>query len=497
MGRKNFLTRSYYDKYQKFQCPLQMGFWHYSPNGCCLFINDKTQTIHHLYLKESCSLTRDGQTVQQLLTPYRRRGAQHNNRIFDDDDDDDAYPQEDNDDTSGGDCGFLNVVLQPYLNNITMMGPVDQRILNNMNCNSRQRLLDYNDEIMLQYWFIVCDLTIEYDNSLRNVSDNLIQHLVLKNMMGPLAFCSSLDTLSSFVASVTKRFIYEQMPVINNMSADKLVVKLLENAKFISKMPAQQMVQYHVTNSLFYMDARDLFDIVRLGQSGNLTNMRYVHLTNEANFLDTWRRILFNFVHELATIHTFEKQAIRIKSSCDALHFVKGNNRTVVPEFRCDADREDNCIHLKTRRKEFQMSQSRAISSIDTMRAGADRENYTISLSDDGVICRFVLKVMIDEYGVPAVDEKLNFSCYFNNIIYEHKDTTMWERVVCESLGIDRQLIVRDGSPSQSRERISCMQALCNEKRMNDIHRFCLPKRFLTLAWFKWACEELKFNIFE
>lgn len=461
-----------------------MGFWHYSPNGCCVYTNNKTGTIHHLYLKETCSLTRNGRTVQQLLSPRSCADTYNHN---DNDNDDDV-------DGSGGgdyDSRFLKVVLQPYLNNITTINAIDQRILINMNYANRQKLLDYNDEIMSQFWFIECDLSIEFDISPHTNTESFIQHLILKNCFGPLVYCISIEAFSLFFSSVTSRFIHDQMTVLNSLSTDILLHKLMENVKFIEKFPAQRMIQYHPTNSLVYMDARDLFDVVRLGQSNNLTNMRYVHITNEANFLDTWRRILFNFVHELTYIHSFEKQSIRIKSSCDSVHFLKGNNKTVIPEFRCDSDREDNCIHLKARRKEYEMTNSRL--NCNTV----DREKYTIALSDEGVICRFVLKVMTEEYGAAAVDEKLNFNCYFNTVIFDHPSASVWERVINQTLGIDRKLMVRDGNSAQARERIACMQTLCNERRMNDIHRFCLPKRFLTLAWFKWACKELKINIFD
>ena len=274
------------------------------------------------------------------------------------------------------------------------------------------------------------------------------------------------------------------------------------------------MIQFQSSSDFFYMDARDLFDVVKLGHSGYLTNMRSIHLTNEANFLDTWRRILFNFVHELTNIHDFASGKVRVISTCDVAHFIKGNNKSVLPEFRCDTDDLSKCIHLKTRRKEYEMFQLRNNMSMPSAMFGGFSNNnttttnssymgqetknkgkYTIALSDEGVICRHVLETLVDEYGEDAVNQELHFNCYFSNAVFEHENARIWERMIYESTGIDKKLSFRDGT-ALTRERIACMQELCKERRMNDIHRFCLPRRFLTLLWFKWASDKLKMNIF-
>lgn len=483
MGRKNFLLKTHYERFQKFRCPLRTGFWHYSPNGCCLYIDDRTHTIHHLYLRESCSLTRDCRSVQRLLEQKSALSAV-----------DTRVEQQLECEAEADDERFLNVVVQPYLNNISLVDPIEQRVLNNLNSDTKSRLLAFNDNIMQQFWFVVCDTRIDFDTSLRQPNDSILQHLVIKRMFGPLVFCSSPQTLNMFFGTVTQRFMHEQMPVLNNIAPTRLMRKIVTNIRFIKQFPAQRMLQHQATNNLFYLDARDLFDIVKLGHSGFITNMRTIHLTNENNFLDTWRRILFNFVHELTNIHSFERQTIRIRSSCNVWHFLKGNNRSVIPEFRCDADVRSKCVHLKSRRKEYEMMRSNT--NLDVLgKQGACLDKHTLALSDEGVICRFVLETMVDEYGEEAVDKALNFNCYFNNDIFEHDNTLIWQRIIHETLNIDRRLVIHEGS-ALPRERIACMQILCSERRMNDIHRFCLPKRFLTLAWFKWACDALKLDIF-
>lgn len=503
MGRKIFISKSYYDKYKKFKCPLQTGYWHYSPNGCCIFINEKTNTIHHLYMRESCSLTKYGTTIQQLLDINEQAcedeadNDDDGNNNQDDVDADDEYDEFGNVVKTGRsvrDDRFLTINLQPYLNNATIYNIVDQTVLNGLNEDARLRVLQQHDEILQQYWFIMCDTRVEYESMRKSVSETEVQNIVLKNLFGPLIFCASVRTLSNFLTAVTNRFIFRQMPIINNMPADRVMAKLLDNIKFIKQFPAQRMLQFQPSNSLFYMDARDLFDIVKLSRNSEyFTNMRTVHLTNEINFLDTWRRIIFNLVHELVNIHTFDRQRIRIGSTCNAVHFLKGNNKTVLPEFRCNVDNKSRCVHLMQRRKEYEMlnNQAKAVYTIDNQQL-----NHTIELSDKGVICKFVLETMVDEYGRDAVDAALNFSCMFSNTVFEHTDASLWEHAIYETLGIDNRLRLKDGS-AVSRERIACMQELCGEKRMNDIHRFCLPKRFLTLAWFKWACDELKLKVFD
>ena len=493
MGKKIFISKSHYDRYQKFKCPLNLGFWHYSPNGCCLFINEKTQTIHHLYLRESCSLSKDGQTIQKLLAKNQHSKSYNESDNDDDDEYNNIHNNENTLTNTNNEGEFLNVILQPYLNNAITTTSVDQRLLNNMNVDSKNKLLSFHDEILQQYWFVVCDTNITFDENRKHNSEAIVQHLLLKNLYCPLVFCCNLETLSAFIGTVTNRFIHIQMPILNNMPADRLQRKLLENIKFVSQFPANNMLRIPPANNLCYMDSRDLFDVVKNGHSGFLTTMRPIHITNEINFLDTWRRILFNFVHELVNIHNFEKQNIRIRSACNVAHFLKGNNKSVIPEFRCDVDQKNKCIYLKTRRKEYEMFR---INSQTTEGCGKHGSNYTIGLSDEGIICRHVLEAMVDEYGEDEVDKKLNFHCLFTHTVFEQNNASLWERVVYESLGLGRQLTLKDGS-SVSRERIACMQLLCQQKRMNDIHRFCLPKRFLTLYWFQWACGVLKLNVFD
>lgn len=550
MGRKKFISKTHYDRYQKFKCPLRIGFWHYSPNGCCLFINDRTQTIHHLYLRENCTLTRDGDTIHNLLHRHQySNGRRHRNNNAtniacdtdvnmntvngggngggddDGDDDDEDYDYDDDDCNTNNRNNrnkFLPILIQPYINNNTFSSLVDQRMLTNMSNESKYRLLQHTDEMLQQSWFVVCDFEIEIDKTVHNFNDSILQHLVLKYIFSPLVFCSSLNAMSIFLQTVTNRFIHQQMPVLNNIPGDRLLRHLRDNIKFISQFPAQRMIQFQSSSDFFYMDARDLFDVVKLGNSGYLTNMRSLHLTNEANFLDTWRRILFNFVHELTNIHDFASGKVRVTSTCDVAHFIKGNNKSVLPEFRCDTDDLSKCIHLKTRRKEYEMfrlrnnmSQPSAMfggfshntvvginscnsSNSNSIYAGQETTNkgkYTIALSDEGVICRHVLETLVDEYGEDAVNQELRFNCYFSNAVFEHENARIWERMIYESTGIDKKLSFRDGT-ALTRERIACMQELCKERRMNDIHRFCLPRRFLTLLWFKWASDKLKMNTF-
>lgn len=480
----NFVSKSQYDSVQKYRCPLATGFWHYSPNDCCLFIDEKTNHIFHLYFRESCSLTRHGQTIPALLASRQM--------MVDNDIDDHDYC---NTTKVPHDNRFLNVLTQPYLNSTAVIQPIEQCMLNNMNDNSKNILLSRYDETLQQYWFIVCDTKIKFDNVVPR-TNVAIEQRVIKNLFGPLLFCSDPDTLVSFFGNITKRFILEQMPILNSVSPEILMKQLKMNIEFIGRNPAVKMIKCQPYNNLYYMDARDLFDVVMTGRSGCITNMRLVHLSKEANFLDTWRRILFNFLRELVNIQdSYEKPQIRIRGNCSVLHFLKGNNKTVIPEFRCEYER-NKCIHLLTRRKEYELFQTHNCNRTKLFGKTPIDDKYSIALSDDGVLCRHVLDVMVDEYGETAVNEELNFNCYFDNTLCQQENVALWERVIYNTLDLNRSVSIKEGS-SISRERIACMQTLCKEKRMNDIHRFCLPKRFLTLSWFKWACESLKLNVFE
>lgn len=503
MNSKLFISDSHYDSVIKFKCPLQMGFWHYSPNGCCVLINKKTKTVHHLYLRESCTLTRTGSTVQKLLLKCRDN---NNDCIVEGGDDDDTsadYAINNNPNATNNivlDSRFFNVQLQPYMNSrsSTVMTFTDQCIFSNMTTTTKQKLLEHYDEMLQQFWFIVCDLGIRVDGIPANdkISEDVIHSSIIENIFGPLVFCANVDTFSNFLGTVTNRFIHQQMPILNNMSTDSLVTLIRDNIKFISTFPAQKMMLHQKSSDLLYLDARDLFDIIKPRNVDFVTNMRTVHLTNETNFLDTWRRLLFNFVHELTNIHTFDKQGIRVRSSCSVTHFIKGNNKSVIPEFRCNSASASKCIHLETRRKEYQMKQMKnSVKLLHTYNAEPQVQK-SIELTNTGVICRHVLETMVDEYGSIEVDREFDFNCFFNNFVFEHDDTQAWERVIDATLNVQRKL-TKDGINAAPRERISCLQTLCRAKRMNDIHRFCLPKRFLTLMWFEWACAELRLQVFE
>lgn len=500
MGKNNFITKTYYDSYEKFKCPFNVGFWHYSPHGCCIFLNKKTKTIHHLYLCETCTLSRNGLTLSTILLQKK-----NNNNIdilfndykgleYEEDDDDDDENNNNNNNNSSN--RFLKVQLYPYLNNFNLSNETDvihPNMLKNFNETSREKILNYQDEIMQQRWFIVCDLQIPYKSlNFKNINEKSIHYQVIKNIFCPLVFCASLETFSSFLENVTIRFFTQQLPLINNMSSDKLMKKLSENINFIEQSPAQRMVTCLPNNNIYYMDARDLFDVLKMGNSEFITNMRSVHISNELNFLDTWRRILFNFIYELVNVHNFDRQSIRIRSNCNVNHFIKGNNKSVIPEFRCKFENRSKCMHLKTLRYEYEIYKTHNISENKLDKT----KEYTIALSSKGVICRYVLETLVEEYGEEAVDKEFSFICFFNTTMFESQDSQLWEHIIYESLDVKRKFSTREGS-LLARERIACMQELCNEKRMNDIHRFCLPKRFLTLYWFEWVMKKLKINVFE
>lgn len=211
--------------------------------------------------------------------------------------------------------------------------------------------------------------------------------------------------------------------------------------------------------------------------------------------------------HELVHIHPFEKQkfafAFPVAWDTFCVAIIK------LSEFRCNVDVKHKCVHLKTRQEEFEIYNKRILhqnkyprhyftghtglhqNGITSVAGRAAENTKTIELTNRGIICRHVLEVMVDEYGEDAVDDVLDFHCFLTNSIFEQPNGRVWERVIYETLGVDKKLPMRDNI-STSRQRISCMQVLCSQKRMNDIHRFCLPKRFFTLLWFKWACNALK-----
>lgn len=532
MGRKLFISKSFYDKFKKYKCPLNIGFWHYSPNGCCLFIDDKTQTIHHLYLRETCSLTCDGLTLQKLFntsnTLANRNGTDrkyidnndclHNTDNYDYDVDDQMFDYDSdsyiNNSNIDSDVRFLDVVLQSYLSDTIQVNMDEQSILNNINEESRNILLSLNNEKTQQFWFVVCNMHVPFSYNKRSVAATVeeleIQHRLIRNIHGPLMFCSDIETLVKFIAKITNRFIHHQMPILNNMSNDRLTRKLNDNIKFISQFPALNMLNEPPNANLCYMDSRDLFDVVMIGRnSNNISSMRQIHITNDINFIDTWRRMLFNFVHEMVNIKNFNKDKIKIPSTCDIKHFLKGNNKVVIPEINCNNKSDNgNCIYLKAKRTEYRLKNSINRNMVNTIikvdmfgniiTPPSQNKTYTLELSSDGVVCKHVLEVLVAEYGEQAVTNEFKFLCLFSNPVYEHQNDNIWEQVVRGSIdNLGNELYVKDNTAAY-RERVACMQELCTggKKRMNDLHRFCIPKRFLTLSWFHWACESLKLEVF-
>jgi hypothetical protein len=497
MQTSNFSRQSQYDNIRKFKCPLNIGFWHYSHNGCCLIIDNTTNTIQHLYIRENCALTNNIQTLPKLLKTVNNIDENETT----------------NHNSSGGGGGvigddgnskdsFFPIRLIPYINITTTTSPPDQNVLANLSDESRKRYLKYNDNVTQQFWHVLCDTGIYIGNEMR-LTEKDVQATFLRQISGPFAFLSTKSSFLDFLEMTTFRFFNETMPLINNLHEDDIMTRIDECVKFLSQAPAKRMLELRPSNSggdLLYMDARDIFDVIKLKTSSPyVTHLRPIHLTNEANFIDTWRRNLINFVHEFANVTDINRTNVRIPGTCGVLHFLQGNNKTVIPEFRCDSPsvKPEDCIHLRTAIRNYEMQNTGRFNELNAFNEGGIHARInegtharTIALSDAGVICVHVLEAMVQQYTDGRVDDALNFHCLFTNTVFEQKNNELWRS------SIESCLQVEPHYTNSPRDRIGCMQMLCEKKRMNDIHRFCIPKRFLTMMWMQWACTQLNLNIF-
>lgn len=485
-----FRLRTDYDNFKIFECPLNVGFWHYSQNGCILYIDEATQSIHHLYRREICSLTKDGRTIEQLLRSQQNRDVDESRHY--------------------------NIICEPYINmNSSYDYAVNHNVVQSMSKKSIHRLNTITEMNLQQYWSVRFDTRLnvpelQNTNMRQNQLENVVQRRVLENINTPFIFFTDVQFVTDFISMVTTRFFHEQMTVINSIGVTRLLNNLIMNIKFIDSLPAQQMIRVQPNPNLLYMDGRDLFDVVQLGETRYMTNLRPIHIANEMIFLDTWRRTIFNFVQELVNLHDFSTKHIRVRSACSVLHFLDGNNGIVIPEFRCNTDNISDCPHLQARRLEFQMRNPKQSVLNENIfennyhlygnnnlsnTSSLPSSSHTIDLNEQGPICKHVLKVMVDEYSANDVDRVLKFDCFFTRVIYE-PNGIFWERIVAKNLDKNLRMPYNVEGSGLARARITCLQKMCNQTRMNDIHRFCLPSRFLTMHWFHWVCKKMNIPVF-
>ena len=92
-------------------------------------------------------------------------------------------------------------------------------------------------------------------------------------------------------------------------------------------------------------------------------------------------------------------------------------------------------------------------------------------------MCIHVLQALFKEYNRNEIDEALGFSCFFNSVKYPVK-TNLFNN--------------NDDSKTMARQRMRAFELLCGGERIYDIHRFCIPDRYLNGTWFNWVISKLE-----
>lgn len=133
----------------------------------------------------------------------------------------------------------------------------------------------------------------------------------------------------------------------------------------------------------------------------------------------------------LKTIHTKDKQI------CSCVIFA-GKARTVPPELKCNYMYKDACPHI-----------------------AENSENGKTILKIPTTLCQFLLEAMIDDYNEGSVNELFQFKCRYVRKDHEHEEPPM--------ILVHKILFGRN----------------------SNIHRMCLPDRYIGPSFYEWYLRKV------
>lgn len=161
-----------------------------------------------------------------------------------------------------------------------------------------------------------------------------------------------------------------------------------------------------------------------------------------------------------------KKEKLREKKVCSAHTFATGRN--IIPEFRCSAKNSRECPHI--------------IAQIN-----ADR---ICVLDEKATLCHFLLAEYLATYDESVVNATFGFKCHFVNPLPRHVPSLDFNPTGRE----DPLTTSYNRNVDYTHNNIDVFNLLMG--RHVNVHRMCLPQRFLTLDWFLWLLKLINITSF-
>lgn len=266
-------------------------------------------------------------------------------------------------------------------------------------------------------------------------------------------------SIGSYVNNITT-------PAIANNDIDDLVFNNNRTIMRINHPPGNSLVTVSTTNPdeaianlspfmiylnsiqidrLIHMHPLSLFDCALV--NSNIVNLFYMQPTQIVptfrEFVSYYRAILFEILYEYAKSDECQKlfqnnpRKLKVKTVCHAEYFT--SKRQTPPEFKCVASSADACPHINEN----------------------ILPNGKVPLQPGQTLCTFLIQKYIQDYpDYNQINSVLKFRCRFQ----------------------DQKL---QNNKNVAKERIYGFYNIFS--KTNNIHRMCLPDRYLSVDWLKWA----------
>lgn len=263
---------------------------------------------------------------------------------------------------------------------------------------------------------------------------------------------SSREETSVFICSHVRNYLQSMLPRLNNIVASERIL---------------QESRIHLTmNSLFdvYVDQGNGYKVMFLRPLAVTLDTR--------NFYTSLRDVIFDIVRkysvsdECIDLYKTQKRLVRDKISCSCVTF---SGRRVPPELKCAALNASSCPHIpvyttKEGKLLLQRVDARVVESISLQTVKVDGQPLDYC-------CNFLLEALLDEgYSDTQVNTAFNFKCQFLK-------SDLWDSDSRINSALDNIV---------SRRMYSFISLF---GRHSMIHRFCVPRQFLTENWLNWVIE--------
>ncbi|ABQ08819.1 hypothetical protein SGHV046 [Glossina pallidipes salivary gland hypertrophy virus] len=504
------IIRSITDKNKIYiPCPIMGTYWHNSPNSCSLYISLDTFEYIHVYHGDICTLTADNNPINKLFDdileacqgPITEKEHQLIKTT--------CIPYSTLNSNQYLDTTSMNLNLMPDEILVTIRNTINSAYQNIWKIVTPLYISineDFENEIKLKS--ISANTHDDYiiSNSTKLTSSNYI----LNMFKTPFDFIGSgSDETKFLITNMIMRHLEYDMPIINQMSKQQVINKILANAATFEKKPINSTVFTENRDpDLFFLDGRDLFDFLLRNIDNKMFFLRKIHMVTPQYHFDTLRRTIMSIISEYG-IATYNPhwQGQRIKSTCNAAHFASSSSKQaaklfVPEELRCSAHTIAQCPHIRALLtnhfiKEYkhkgtlldlgstntvvQSLMSRLIT--DEFFSDENKILSQMAINKEIPVCTFLLFFYKQFFDNDEIDVSLGFSC-----LLSQKYNNIMNRDALIKSSIDDKKRV-----SHASKNLQALEKLFD--RNNDLHRLCIPAKYLTSQWYIWFLKLLKINV--